>query len=546
MNAIKKYWLKIKQQELLVSEKIEMVYDQNIKILKDEDPKYYFNEKLANKAIIFIESFCKHSKGAEAGNLFKLALWQKAMISLIFGIVHRKTDLRKYKEVMLIVARKNGKTTLAAAIELYMAIGDGELGADCYSVATTKDQAEGIFEEIQNMVRQSNILNKRLRKTKKTLFYDEGLSQIRVLPGRSDNLDGKNPHFVNIDELHAIKDRGLYSVITTSFGARRQPLLLITTTAGSIRGNVYDDQYSYAVDIINGSIKDEAYLALIYELDSEKNWNKEKMWIKANPNLGISKYLDDMKRQFKMALKNKSTRPGFLSKHLNIRTTTVNNFLTFKAIDANKKFYDISTIYDKYCVIGYDLSKTTDLTAVTILVPLEEEEIFTLTFFFIPDEIAEERELEDNIPYIEWATEGWVMFTPGAVIDQDFIFEFIIEFLEENELTPLQIGYDSWNATHINNKFKEYGYPMEEVRQGAKTLSAPMKMLGAKMIKGKVIYNNNPCMYWNFTNVGFEEDKNENIIPKKISQRKRIDGFASLLNAYVAYERTREKFEALQ
>ena len=246
MNAITKYWLKIKQQEILVSEKVRKVYEQNVKIVKNNDKKYYYNEKLANKAITFIEKFCKHSKGAEAGNFFKLALWQKAMVSLIFGIVHRSNDLRKYREVMLIVARKNGKTTLAAAIELYMAIGDGELGADCYSVATTKDQAEGIFDEIQNMVRQSSILNKRLRKTKKTLFYDEGLSQIRVLPGNSANLDGKNPHFVNIDELHAIKDRGLYSVITTSFGARRQPLLLITTTACSVRGSVYADQYSYA------------------------------------------------------------------------------------------------------------------------------------------------------------------------------------------------------------------------------------------------------------------------------------------------------------
>ena len=546
MNAIRQYWNKITNGEILTSQKVLKVYKKNIPIIEGKSKKYYYNDRLAKKAISFIENFCKHSKGKLAGTNLKLSLWQLAMVSLIFGIVKRKDDLRKHQEVVLIIAKKNGKTTLAAAIELYMAIGDGELGADCYSVATTIDQAEEAFSIMKNMIRQSSVLNKRIRSTKKGLFYDEGLSNIKLLPGRSDSLDGKNPHFVNIDELHAIKDRGLYSVITTSFVARSQPLLLITTTAGSVRGYVYDDVYSYAEDVINDAIKDEAYLPLIYELDSPKEWNKQKMWIKANPNLDISKNIEIMKRQFKMALKNKSTRPGFLSKQLNVRTTSVSNFLTFAAIDANKKFYDISKMYDKYCVIGYDLSKTTDLTAVTILVPLEEEEIFALTFFFIPDEIAEERELEDNIPYIEWATEGWVMFTPGAVIDQDFIYEFIIEFLDENELTPLQIGYDSWNATHINNKFKEYGYPMEEVRQGAKTLSAPMKMLGAKMIKGKVIYNNNPCMYWNFTNVGFEEDKNENIIPKKLSQRKRIDGFASLLNAYVAYERTKDKFEALQ
>ena len=250
---------------------------------ENETHIYVFNEELGNRPIRFIEKYCKHSKGKWAGKPIVLELWQKAFVEALFGFVDKDTDIRKYKKGILFVGRKNGKSVIDSALGLYMFTKDGEGGAEVYSVATQKEQAKIVWEEAKRMVKKSPALLKRIRTLITGMYYDATESTFKALASESNSLDGLNAHFVIADEVHAWKDKNLLDVMFDSMSAREQPMLLETSTMGTIRENVFDNEYEYAANIISGKIIDETLLPIIYELDSVDEWQNEISWYKANP-----------------------------------------------------------------------------------------------------------------------------------------------------------------------------------------------------------------------------------------------------------------------
>ena len=533
MNYIREYYNKIQSGEVVVSEKVSKVYK---KLLHEiEHPgKHIFDEKKAERPIEFIERFCKHSKGEWAGHAIKLELFQKAYISALFGFIDKDTGLRRFRETLFMVGRKNGKSTLLAGIALYMLIGDHEPGAEIYSVATKKDQARIIFDETRNMVSQSPQLRSLIRKRKTDLYCDSVRGKMQALGKNSDTLDGLNSNCVIMDELHGVRDRNLYEVLKQSQSARRQPLMIMITTAGTIRECIFDDMYTYAKNIIDGTVKDDTFLPVIYELDKREEWKNPKAWQKANPGLGSIKKVEDLEVKVNRAKNSPNDLKGILVKDFNIRETSASVWLSFDEIN-NERDYQIERFYNSYAIGGADLSITTDLTCATLLMmDKETEERFVSQMYWIPEDLLETRVKEDKIPYDIWEKKGLLRLCSGNCINYSDVTAWFLEMVNEKGITPAWIYYDSYSAKYWVEEMEQYGFNMIRCIQGAKTLSLPMQQLGADLRAKKINYNNNPILKWCLTNTGIQTDRNGNIVPVKAqSPKRRIDGTASLLDAYV-------------
>jgi phage terminase large subunit-like protein len=319
-NYIEQYLDAIQAGKCIVSKRCRRQYEKLVKDIKEPSGGYVFDRKRAEKPIEFIERFCKHSKGEWAGQPLRLELFQKAFISALFGFVDKKTGYRKYRETLLYVARKNGKSVLLSGIALYMLIADNEPGAEVYSVASKKDQAKIIFNETYNMVRQSPDLLQVISKRKSDLYFNLTFSKFQPLGKNSDTLDGLNSSLVIIDELHSIKDRNLYEVMKQSQSARRQPLLVMITTAGTIRECIFDDMYKYACGVCDGTIEDPHFLPILYELDNKEEWLDPMKWEKANPGLNHIKKLDDLISKVARAKQSPRDLTGVLVKDFNVIT----------------------------------------------------------------------------------------------------------------------------------------------------------------------------------------------------------------------------------
>lgn len=300
MNYIKEYYNKIQCGEIVAGNKIKKIYERLVKESEDESLSFYFDEEKGERPIKFIETFCKQAEG-EIGKPITLELFQKAYIQSLFGFINRDTGKRRFNETMFLVGRKNGKTTMLSAIALYMMIADGEGSAECYSVATKKDQASKAFKSACAMRSQSPEIRAIVNKRRTDMYMPLTFSSFEPLSSDSDTLDGLNAHLVIIDELHAIKDRNLYEVMKQSTSSRKQPLVVMITTAGTVRENIFDDIYNYANNILNGTIKNDAFLPVLYELDSTEEWKDVKCWSKANPGLGTIKQYKYLTEQVQRA-----------------------------------------------------------------------------------------------------------------------------------------------------------------------------------------------------------------------------------------------------
>jgi len=542
-NPILEYWQKIESGEEIVSDKVRRVYKKLVSDLNDENSEWEYNPKRANHAIEFIENFCKHSKGKMGGKSFLLELWQKALVAALFGFVHKIDGTRKYRELILIVARKNGKSTLGSAIALYMLVADGEAGPEVVSAATKKDQAKIIWSESKRMVKKSPVLRKRVKTLVHELISEFNDGTFKPLSSDSNTLDGLNVHCALIDELHAIEDKNLYDVIVDGMSAREQPLSIITTTAGTVREGIFDIKYEEAERIINGyddpdGYKDERVLPIIYELDKREEWTDERCWKKANPGLGTVKSIDQLRQKVKKAQANPLLVKNLLTKDFNVRETTSEAWLTFEQIN-NTETFDIAALQPRYGIGGVDLSSTTDLTAACVLFMLPgNDKIYFDHMYWLPEELLEKRTKEDKIPYDIWHEQGLLRTCPGNSVHPKYVTEWFLEVMNEKGIYLPWIGYDSWSAKYWVEEMEGYfgKEAMIPVIQGKKTLSAPMKKLGADLESKKVVYNNNPITKWCLTNTSIDEDKNGNIQPIKSNSRRRIDGLAAMLNAYVVLQ----------
>lgn len=550
MNYIEKYYGGIKSGQIVVSDKVRRVFKHLAEKINDKNAQYIYDDAKAQYAIDFIQTFCKHSKGKWGGKPVILELWQKAITAALFGFVDKDTGLREYRQLILIVARKNGKSTFASCLGLLLLVADGEAGPEIYSAATKKDQAKIIWREACSMIKKSPALNKKLdlRVSVIRSRFNEGTFE--PLGSDSDKLDGLNVHGALIDELHALKDKNLYDVLIDGMTAREQPLCIITTTAGTVRDNIYDLKYDECERIINGyedpaGYKDETILPIVYELDKREEWTDPACWAKANPGLGSIKNTQTLAQKVYQAQHDALRVKNLLCKDFNIRETSGEAFFTFDQLN-NETTYDMKALKPKYGIGGFDLSETTDLTCATMLFCVRDDpNIYIKQMYWIPEDLLEKRVHEDQVPYDIWKKKGWLRTSPGFRNDYRLILQWFVDEMEQDDIYLYKCGYDRWSAAYLVQSMKErFGDDvMVPVAQGKQTLSGPMKNLAADLAAKRIVYGNNPILKWCMTNVAVDVDRNDNIQPCKTSNpRKRIDGFASLLDAYTALEQNKEDY----
>lgn len=552
-NPIELYWDWMNDNRSKVSTKIYKTYKYIIEFLADSNSEWEYDEGKANHAIDFIERYCKHSKGAMGGKPFILEPWQKAKVAATFGIVHKITGERKYQRVVLIVARKNGKSTLSAAEGLYLFIADGEPGPEVYACATKKDQAKIIWLEAKRMVKKSPVLSKRIKPLVAELTCDLNDGIYKPVGRDSDTLDGLNVHGATMDEIHAWTDKNLYDVIVDGTSARDEPLILITTTAGTVRENVYDDIYDEAERTINGyfdpdGYKDERSLFLVYELDDRKTWTDEKTWMQANPGLGTIKKTEALRDKVNKAKANPKLVKNLLTKDFDIPETTSESWLTFETID-NRETFDMSELKPRYCVGGVDLAATTDLTCATIVFKVpDDEKTYVKQMYWLPGDLIEIRSREDKIPYDVWEERGLLRRSGTNKVDYKDITKWFLEVQNEMDCYIFKLGYDRWSATYLVDELTQYfgkTVPIP-VAQGAKTFSNPMKRLESDLRSKFINYDNNSILKWCLTNAAIKSDTNDNIALVKTSNpRRRIDGVASLMDAIIVLEDNYDEYMSL-
>ena len=552
-NPIREYWEEIQSGKTRVSQKVYKTYRHVIREMDRTDSPYFYDPRRANHIIEFFENYLHHSKGKCGGQLVKLELWEKAMLATAYGFVDIE-GYRQYRETLLIVGKKNGKSLLASGVGLYMLHADGEPGPEIYAVATKRDQAKIIWQEAKRMVRKSPSLAKRTRSLVAELDSDWNDGVFKPLASDSDTLDGLNIHCALMDEIHQWKNgRALFDIIADGVIAREQPMIFETSTAGTIREDIYDDKYEEAERIINGyddpdGYHDEHFLPLIYELDSRNEWTDPNAWIKANPGLGPIKSKKALADKVEKAKANPALVRNLVCKEFNIRETSSEAWLNFEELD-NRETFDLQKLKPRYGIGGADLSSTTDLTAAKVIFRVPDDpKLYVLSMYWIAEDLLEKRVKEDQIPYDKWHERGLIRLCPGNSVHAKYVKEWFVEVQEKLDVYIPWIGYDSWSAKYWVEDMADYfgKNAMIPVIQGKKTLSDPMKRLHNDLCSKLVIYNNNPIDNWCLANTAYDEDKNGNIQPHKTSKpTRRIDGTAALLDAYTVYLDKRDEYMSM-
>lgn len=545
MNYVTEYCEKIKSGEIVTSKRVKAVYKQEVARMEkgDKDPDYYFDEEAGERPILFIERFCKQSQGI-IGAPIVLELFQKAFIQLLFGWREKGSGWRRFRETMFLVGRKNGKSTLLAAIALYMMIADSEGAAEIYSVATKKDQARKVLVEARNMRKQSPELRALIKPRRNDIYFEATSSFFEALASDADTLDGLNSHCVIIDELHAIRGRELYEVMKQSTSARRQPLVVMITTAGEVRESIYDDIYEYAASVADGKEKDDNFLAILYELDDMREWTNPKMWLKANPGLGSIKMFKTLQQFVARAKKEPKALPGVLCKDFNIRSTGSKAWLSYQDIK-NPAVFDMQHVYNTYAIGGCDLSATTDLTCATLLIRKPDDEtVYVLQHYFLPQkrlDVLDEKD-EEKKAYTNWERLGLMTICPGNRVDYSQVTTWFVQMRDQFKIDIYKCGYDRALAGYWVDEMEANAIVMEAVAQGPFTWAQPMREMGAALQDKKVNYNDNPMLKWCLTNTAVKKSGLNNIQPVKITEKRRIDGMVSLLNAWVIYVKCFEDY----
>lgn len=545
MNYVAEYIEKIRSKEILVSNKVRKLYLNIIEpVIKDEHPKYYFNEKKGEKFIVFAETFCKQSKGDWFGKTTKLALFQKAKYQAMFGILERETNIRRFKESFDVRGRKNGKSTENAILGLYLTL--TEPGAEIYVAATVASQARRVWEESQSMIDQSKDLQTRMSYKvfpSPTIYTKQKRSIYKVLSKNVKTFDGLNASGAIIDEIHELA-RAIYDILKQSTSARKEALISMITTAGFIRGGLFDDTYEYASKVIDGIIEDDRLFPLIYELDSPDEIYEEQNWIKANPAIDIIKSREDLRYNVERMKEDLNFANTVKTKDFNIIGVENKAWLSYEDFNVDRVYTEeeLNIFSNSVVVGGFDLSRTRDITAfTTLLFDKEKQMIIAISMYWITAKFLEEQTKSNSkIPWEAWIDRGLIRISGKELIDYHDVANYVASNFKTNGWMYHVINYDNYSAQYLIEELASMGYSKDycliATPQGAKTLSIPMQTLEAHLKEKKICYQNNPVTKWMLSNVELEQDRNGNYMMKKNSDKRerKIDGVSTLLNCYVS------------
>lgn len=530
--------------KIVVGELMRLCVERHVKDLETGPERgLVFSPSHAQHSIDFIELFCRHSKGEWAGSPLRLEPWQCFIQWLVFGWL-REDGTRRFRTAITTVARKNGKSTWTAGLGLYGLLGDGEPGAEVYSAATTREQAIIVHSEAVRMVQRSPHLKSRIEVVKNNLSVPANYSKFEPLSADYNTLDGLNIHFGIIDELHAHKTRGVFDVLDTGTGARKQPLIWAITTAGvSWAESICLELLTYGEKILRGSVEDDTFFCATFAADKDDDWQDEAIWPKANPSLGVSVKLDDLRRKALRAKETPSAQNNFKTKHLNIWCAQTSAWLSVEQWQRGQSELSLGEFEGEDCFIGVDLASTQDVTAACLL--FEHEAGFAAFWrYWVPTDTAQKRTRTDAAKYDEWCRQGVITATPGAVVDYDYIRRDIAEFMQLFNVR--EIAIDRWNATQFATQMDNEGWPAVMVGQGFASMSGPSKELEKLVVGGQIKHLGDPVTKWMIGNVAIKTDSAGNIKPCKASSTGKIDGVVALIMALgraVAQKNTRSVYE---
>lgn len=528
-NYIEEYREAIRTGAVTVGKWIKLLYDRVHADL--EAGEYFLDLEKAEKAVTFIESFCHHCEGRS--DLIRLELWQKAVVTLIFGLVDG-AGLRVYREVFLVIARKNGKSLFASAIIAYVSYLDGEYGAKSYCLAPKLEQAAIVYENFYKMIQREPEMAALAQKRRSDVYIEATNTSIRPLAFNAKKSDGFNPHLTVCDEIASWPaEQGLkqYQVMKSALGARRQPLILSISTAGYVNDGPYDELMVRSTAFLQGTSKEKRLLPILYIIDDLTRWNQIDELKKSNPNLDVSVSVDFYREEIAIAESSLSKRAEFMTKYCNVKQSSTAAWLPYEVVDAvSGDHYSLDDFRGCYCVGGIDLSQTTDLTACSVIIE-RGGRLYVFCQFFMPLNKIDELQEREGVPYRIYVQRGWITPSGENYVDYRDCFAWFRRLVKEYKILPLRVGYDRYSAQYLVSDMTAAGFKMSDVFQGW-NLSPVILEADGLLRDGVLRLGDNNLLKAHFLNVALQQNtENRKYQPVKIEPRLHIDGFVSVIDA---------------
>jgi len=509
-----------------------------------ENPNYYYDNSEAELRIDFIETFIRHTKSPFNGMPFLLELWEKAVIETFFSFKRIDTEFRRFKKLILLIARKNGKSTFCAALA-FSEFMLGNAGSDIICSSNDDAQADLIFLEICNMKEAFDPKEKRTHKNLKGIYNLKNKSSIKKISDKTKNKEGRNIDFAILDESHEMKDNVIAKSIEQSQSTKDEPIFINITTEGFVDDGYLDKELKYARSVLDKEIEDDTILVWLYTMDSESEiYTDKKAWKKANPSLGKIKKIEYLENQIKKAQHNKADRIFTLSKDFNIKQNNAEAWLQESDV-TNNLVYNIDELVNSIGIGGTDLSETTDLTCSSVMVMKPNSKIkYFITKYFIPETKVIEGSKEDKKNYLQWAKDGLITICSGNEVNYSDVVAWYVMLYKKYKIKLFKIGYDRWNSKSFVSEMENYGFELERIAQDFNNLSNAMKMLEADLKSNLVNYNQNPVDKWCFLNCACKVNQFGQIMPIKVQDQrnKRIDGAVAKIISYATYDRFRSEY----
>lgn len=531
INYIYKYYQGIQDGSITVGKWIKLWYAYIVNGI--EEKRFFYSQKRADAAIKFIENFCRHHEGRLAPNLIHLELWQRAMISVIFGILD-ENGFRQFRESFVLVSRKNGKTLLAAAISAYFAFIDGEYGGRIYFTAPKLQQSALCFDAFYQMILKEPMLSNLAQKRRSDIYIAQSNTSAMPLAFNYRKADGLNPSLCVADEIAAWSgDAGLkqYEVLKSALGARTQPLILSITTSGYQNDSIFDELMRRSTAVLNGGSNESRLAPFLYTIDDQSKWNDINELQKSNPNMGVSVSTDYLIEEIAVAEQSLSKRAEFLTKYCNVKANSSQAWLLYKDVEKTQsEQFAIEDLRNTYACGGVDLSQTTDLSAACITVE-KNGKLYVISHFWMPAERLETAIAEDQTPYEIFIKQGLLSLSGENFVDYHDIFDWFRMMVEEYSIYPLKVGYDRFSAQYLIDDMKRYGFNVDDVFQGF-NLTPVIHETSGLIRDGVVQIGKNNLMKAHFLNSALKADtESQKVKLVKVGKRTRIDGMAAFLDA---------------